>query len=366
MPVVGKIQIYGGDFQSFEGTPLALGTLVVQLSHDAQELVNPGLLTGAPKITIALDNTGNIPLSANVMIWPNDQLYTGGGSTYYTVWGYDSTGVFVYGPQFWVLISAVSPYNIAGQIPSNPPGSGLLAVSPAVLLNPTSDQTISAFNLLPAAGNTTQSLGFQGALWNANLRNVAIAGTLADHNGFQGFQGEVLQSTGVGTQWGPAGSGPQGPQGPQGFQGFQGPANSGSIAFGSITSGSNTSAAMTVGSGASMTTSGTGTINANKLEGVTISGTPSTGQTLVATSSSAADWATGFLNLPANGLRLEYGGATGTTTVTFSPAFSGTPSVLLSTGPGTGTTQLNTTSSTQFTTISSDGSPFTWLAIGPA
>lgn len=364
MPTNPNLQLIGGQFQDCEGNVLALGYLDIQLSHDAEVFTIPCQVVSGYKLRITLNSSGSIPSSPAVLVWSSDILQPGG--TYYIVMAYKSDGTQAWSnPQYWSLASSPDPLDVGTIIPSNPPGSGLIPMSPAVLLNPLGDQTISAFNLLPAAGNTTQSLGFQGALWNADLRNVAISGTLADHNGFQGFQGEVLQSTGGGVQWGPAGSGPQGPQG---FQGFQGPAGSAAsnVAFGSITTGSNTTAAMTVGSGASMTTSGTGTINANKLEGVTISGTPSTGQTLVATSSSAADWATGFLNLPANGLRLEYGGATGTTTVTFSPAFSGTPSVLLSTGPGTGTTQLNTTSSTQFSTISSDGAPFTWLAIGPA
>jgi hypothetical protein len=232
MPVTGKIQIIGGDFQNAEGAPLALGYLIVQLSHDEMEVVNPGLITGMPKLKIALDNTGNIPVSPATTLWPADQLLPGG--SYYTVWGYDESGAFVFGPQFWVLTSAVSPYNVANQPPNNPPGSGLLGVSPAILSNPTGDQTIYEFNLLPANGNTTQSLGFQGAQWNAVLRDVSISGTLADNQGFQGFQGEVLTSTSVGVQW-------------------EYPTNIG---------------------------------------GITVSGTPTTGEVLTATSPSTADWQT--------------------------------------------------------------------------
>lgn len=358
------VQVYGGNFQLSDGQPLAsspgvpnpYGQILFTLSQAAVVLDTSQICP--PTVSFPLNAEGSVPQTPAYKLWGNDSLAPSG--TFYRMIVYDGTGALVYGPTD-VVIMGPSPINLATLTPA----SSTVSYPGAVLLNPAGDQTIQEFSLLPASGNTTQSLGFQGAEWNASLLNVGIYGTLTDSKGFQGFQGEVLQSTGVGTQWGPAGSGPQGPQG---FQGFQGPAGSAAsnVAFGSITTGSNTTAAMTVGSGASMTTSGTGTINANKLEGVTISGTPSTGQTLVATSSSAADWATGFLNLPANGLRLEYGGATGTTTVTFSPAFSGTPSVLLSTGPGTGTTQLNTTSNTQFSTISSDGAPFTWLAIGPA
>jgi hypothetical protein len=334
MPVVGKIQIFGGDYQNFEGAPLALGYLIVQLSHDEQEVVNPGLLTGMPKLKIALDNTGNIPPSPATNIWPNDQLYPGG--SYYTVWGYAEDGTFVFGPQVWILTSAVSPYNVANQIPSNPPGSGLLPVSPAVLLNPSSDQTISAFNLLPAAGNTTQSLGFQGALWDGDFLNIGISGALYDRFGFQGFQGQVLESAGGsgGVQWGSLASGPQGPQGPQGFQGKQGP--QGPQGF----------------QGAYV--------------GVAISGTPTAGQVLTATSGTAANWQTGLIIPPANGLRIEYGSGTGSGTVTFSPAFSGTPTVFTTTA-GIGTTNISgSATSTSVTFSSSDGANYNWFAIGPA
>jgi hypothetical protein len=198
-----------------------------------------------PKLKIALDNTGNIPVSPATTLWPADQLLPGG--SYYTVWGYDESGAFVFGPQFWVLTSAVSPYNVTNQPPNNPPGSGLLGVSPAILSNPTGDQTIYEFNLLPANGNTTQSLGFQGAQWNAVLRDVSISGTLADNLGFQGFQGEVLTSTGGGVQW-------EYPAVPTG---------------------------VTV------------------ISGVTVSGVPTAGEVLTATSGSAADWQALSSSLPA-------------------------------------------------------------------
>src|SRR5271157_1487942 len=69
---------------------------------------------------------------------------------------------------------------------------------------------------------------------------------------------------------------------------------SGSVAFSGILSGTNTSAAMVVGSGAALTFSGSGTINASTLYGVVISATPpTTGQVLTATSATTADWQPG-------------------------------------------------------------------------
>ena len=72
--------------------------------------------------------------------------------------------------------------------------------------------------------------------------------------------------------------------------------------FGSITSGTNTTAAMHVGSGATLDSTG-GVINATAENGVACTGTPTTGQVCIATGSTTATWqtpsggATGFNNL---------------------------------------------------------------------
>jgi hypothetical protein len=67
----------------------------------------------------------------------------------------------------------------------------------------------------------------------------------------------------------------------------------GAPAFSAITSGTNTTAAMVIGSGASLGVSGSGTNAATSVGGITVSGTPSSGNVLTATSSTAADWAAG-------------------------------------------------------------------------
>ncbi len=61
-------------------------------------------------------------------------------------------------------------------------------------------------------------------------------------------------------------------------------------AFNTITGGTNTTAAMVVGSGGSLDITGTGINNASKVNGVAITGTPSAGYVPTATSSSAATW----------------------------------------------------------------------------
>jgi hypothetical protein len=330
-----NLQLEGGNFQSAAGAAVAKGTLLFTLSHDEEYVAGSSQIVSGEKFSVTLDSNGNIPASPPFLVYSNDTLLPGG--SYYIVILYDATGAQVWAnPQFWSLASTPDPLDVGTIVPSNPPGGGLIPMSPAVLLNPSGDQTISVGNLLPAAGNTTQSLGFQGALWDGDFLNIGISGALYDRFGFQGFQGQVLESAGGsgGVQWGSLASGPQGPQGLQGFQGKQGP--QGPQGF----------------QGAYV--------------GVAISGTPTAGQVLTATSGTAANWQTGLIIPPANGLRIEYGSGTGSGTVTFSPAFSGTPTVFTTTA-GIGTTNISgSASSTSVTFSSSDGSNYNWLAIGPA
>jgi hypothetical protein len=78
-----------------------------------------------------------------------------------------------------------------------------------------------------------------------------------------------------GTQWSPGNCGGGG----------------GSVSFSAITAGTNTKALL-IGTGGSLGTTGTGTINATAIGGITVTGTPADGNCLVATSSTAADWKT--------------------------------------------------------------------------
>src|ERR1700744_2600690 len=67
----------------------------------------------------------------------------------------------------------------------------------------------------------------------------------------------------------------------------------GSTPFSAITSGlNNTGQTLTVGSASSLTFGGSGIINASQINGITVTGTPSTGQVITATSPTAANWQT--------------------------------------------------------------------------
>lgn len=261
-------RIENGGFTDFEGNPLALGYLLMQLSHDEQYPTGTNVqVVAGIKIRVPLDSNGNV--AGTVSVAANDQMLP--ASSYYIVMAYAADGTEAWSnPQYWQILSSPSPFDLGTLVPANPPMSGLSPISPAILKNPAADQTISAFNLLPANGNTTQSLGSTSAPWDAVLLNETIKGTLTDGAASVGTNGQVLSSTGSGVAWETLTS---------------------SVAFGSITSGTNTTAAMVVGTGSSLTTSGSGSINASKISGIAVSGTPSAGQVLTATSSSAADWA---------------------------------------------------------------------------
>jgi hypothetical protein len=87
--------------------------------------------------------------------------------------------------------------------------------------------------------------------------------------------------------------------------------------FGSITSGTNTQAAMVIDSGASLDYVNSGTVNASSIAGVAVTGTPSSGQVLTATGPSAADWEDGGGSMvyPGAGVANSTGTAWGTSYV---------------------------------------------------
>ena len=119
----------------------------------------------------------------------------------------------------------------------------------------------------------------------------------------------------------------------------------GSLSFASVTPGTNTGALL-MGTGGSLGLTGTGTINANILNGVTLTGAATTGNCIVATSSSAADWGScAGLSLPATvGGTVTSGGILGftSTTTAASSALLALGHVMLGGGAGaTPTTDAN-------------------------
>lgn len=146
--------------------------------------------------------------------------------------------------------------------------TGLFTAAQPSAADLTNGTTGSGAVVLANAPTITGTATFTGTI---SATNVAISGTLADGTNSPGTAGYILSSTGTGTLWIPN--------------------TAGTVPFNDITSGTNTTATMVVGSGASLSFSGAGIVNANELYGVAISSTPPiAGQVLTATSPTTAAW----------------------------------------------------------------------------
>jgi len=116
----GNLTLQGGNFQNFEGEPVAFGTLLLALSHDESYSSSSQIVSGL-KLTIGLDGNGNINPTVNV--FANSSLLPLG--SYYTVYCYEADGTLVFGPQYWQTTATPNPLNVATIIPLFPPGTGL-------------------------------------------------------------------------------------------------------------------------------------------------------------------------------------------------------------------------------------------------
>lgn len=138
--------------------------------------------------------------------------------------------------------------------------------------------------------------------------------------------------------------------------------------FSALTTGSNTQAAMTVGTGASLGRSGSGTIDASAIGGVAITGTPTAGNVPTATGGSAATWqapaglsvigTSGITKIQAGRASVNNGG-----TVTFPTAFTTLIAVTL--GNYSGSANIASSSTTGFVmNTSSSPQQIDWIAVG--
>jgi hypothetical protein len=113
--MAGVNQIIGGSFQDFQGNVLANGYLILQLSHDEGETVDPGIVAAGLPLRVALDASGNV--AGTVSVWPNDQLSP--ADSYYTVNAYRRDGAIAWlSPQNQTIPSSPSPFNVGTWIPS--------------------------------------------------------------------------------------------------------------------------------------------------------------------------------------------------------------------------------------------------------
>lgn len=163
-----KITLENGGFQDAAGNLLANGTLVLQLSNDAvtNDASPENQICGNVPILVTLDSNGNV--KGTPKIWSNAELTPLG--TYYSATAFTASGATAWrNTQSWVFSqSGGSTVDLGTMVPT----SASVSYSGSVLTSPSGDQTILSNNLLPASGNTTQSLGSLAAPWDAVLNTL--------------------------------------------------------------------------------------------------------------------------------------------------------------------------------------------------
>lgn len=99
----------GGPFQKPDGTPIAHGTLLLELSHDENYVTGKNQIVAGLKFTVPLDANGYV--LGTPTIWPNSAI-TPANSTY-TLKVFDQTGARAWlGPHTLTVSSSPSPFPI--------------------------------------------------------------------------------------------------------------------------------------------------------------------------------------------------------------------------------------------------------------
>ena len=111
-----KTSLQGGGFQDSEGSTLANGYLVFELSQDAT-VPGVGNVAAGVAITIQLDGNGNVlnATSPGQQVWANDVMLP--VNTFYRVTGYTAAGQPAWGPNNQ-QVTGGSPFNLGSWIPN--------------------------------------------------------------------------------------------------------------------------------------------------------------------------------------------------------------------------------------------------------
>jgi len=248
-------------------------------------------------------------LGAGVVPYLHTPTFTLAGNTYTAYLGY-APPYGVPGVQFNSTIAGVN-YTAVLSAGSGSQAVGFGAENMATFalggLNPNlltlSDGT-TAFQLLSGAGLlelgvSTVTVSPTGAFVAASITDN---GFFQDSTGSVGTAGQFLSSTVTGTHW-VTGSGGSGCTVP-GTSGA--PLYDTGTGCGDMVDFAYASSTLTINSGGLLTFAGTGKNNASEINGVTVTGTPTTGQVPTATSGTAATWQT-----PASGSGCTVPGTSG-------------------------------------------------------
>jgi hypothetical protein len=122
-----KVQLIGGNFQDAMGNVLAEGSLTMELVQDEQLSSSTGQVCGGIKITIPLDEEGNVfgtsgdESEPDQYVWPTDVMTPSGAS--YTVWGYTAEGELAWGPNYNLLVPSGATFDVDNWVPNSTGGN---------------------------------------------------------------------------------------------------------------------------------------------------------------------------------------------------------------------------------------------------
>lgn len=103
-----KIPLTGGGFQSFDGTVVANGTIIMEINQDC--LANGEfMICSGSTVVINLDSAGSVV--DGQAVWSNVDITPHG--TFYIVTVKSSTGQSVWGPNLQQVPANDSPFNVA-------------------------------------------------------------------------------------------------------------------------------------------------------------------------------------------------------------------------------------------------------------
>jgi hypothetical protein len=157
MAYTPNVTLINGGFTDFEGSPLNLGYLVMQLSHDEQYTTGSNQVVAGLKLKILLDANGNIPASPATKVFANDAMLPSG--SFYTVLAYKADGTQAWADeQFWTILSSPSTLDVGTIVPTNPPGGLIGSGGGSTLLLETNGTTNSNQSLLNIAQGTNVTI----------------------------------------------------------------------------------------------------------------------------------------------------------------------------------------------------------------
>ena len=116
---IPNLQLTGGNFQDCEGSVLANGYLLFQLTHDENFTPEGVQVCANPRVVVYLDSTGNVPASPITLVYSND-LMTPAGSMY-KIRAFKADGTEAWAnPQYFSFPASPDPLDLGTLLPVNP------------------------------------------------------------------------------------------------------------------------------------------------------------------------------------------------------------------------------------------------------